>query len=116
MKKQTFILSLGYWFSAYSLGLLLHPYKTMRELVRGRVFAPLTLVPMVVGCLFWVVGLLSLRFGWVILWVLGLMATSRFINLLAFLWWWMVVFLLLWQVVLLYLFLRFRMTTKRTSE
>ena len=108
MRKMTLILSLGYWFSAYTLGMLLHPYKTVRELVRRPALQPMVLTPMVIWVIFWVAAMIGLRFGWVILWVVGLKATPRFINLLAFIWWWLTVFLILWQVVVGYLWVRFR--------
>jgi hypothetical protein len=108
IKKSMALLSLGYWFSAYTLGMLLHPYKTVRELVRRPQFAPMVIVPVVVFVVVWALGMVGLRFGWVILWVLGLVATERFVNILAFLWWWVVVFLGMWQVLLVYLWWRFR--------
>lgn len=106
--KTTSLLSVGYWFSAYTLGLLLHPYKTVRELRRRPAFTPLVGVPVVTWLVAWFVTLVGLRFGWVILWVLGLVATPRFIHILAFLWWWLTVFLVLWQGMLLYLWVRFK--------
>jgi hypothetical protein len=107
MNRHTAILSLGYWFSAYTLGMLLHPYKTVRELVRLKSFTPMVFTPLVIWLSLWLVGLIGLRFGWAILWLLGLHATGRFINLLAFLFWWATCFLLLWQMVVGYLWLRF---------
>lgn len=112
MKKRVAVLSVGYWFSAYTLGLLLHPYKTMRELVRRRVFLPLALAPMVVGVGAWGVGMVGLRFGGGLLWLVGLQAMPRFVSLLAFLWWWLVVFLAVWQGLLLYLLGRFWVTLR----
>lgn len=110
-RKQT-VLSLGYWFSAYTLGMLLHPYKTVRELVRRPVFAPMIVVPIFMWGFMWVVGMVGLRFGWVVLWVLGLKATGRFVNILAFIFWWLTTFLVMWQIVVGYLWVRFRMTSR----
>lgn len=107
MKHTTFILSFGYWFSAYTLGLLLHPYKTVREFIRVPTFQPMVLSPVVIWAVFWVVGMVGLRFGGVLLGLLGLVATDRFKNILAFLFWWGTSFLGLWQVLLFYLFGRF---------
>ncbi len=107
-QATTSILSLGYWFSAYTLGCLLHPYKTVRELARHTSLYPLIFTPLIFWLFSYVVGMVGLRFGWVILWVLGLQATSRFITLLAFLFWWLSSFLLLWQLVLGYLWVRFK--------
>ena len=112
MKKQTLVLSLGYWFSSYTLGLLLHPYKTVRGLVRLGKLPGLVIVPLVTWVFAWVMGMVGLRFGWVLLWLLGLQATSRFVNILVFLWWWLTAFLVLWQVVVGYLYVRFRLTLR----
>lgn len=115
MSKVTTILSLGYWFSAYTLGMLLHPYKTVRELSGRRGLGPMVAAPAVIWGVSWVVGMVGLRFGWVLLWLLGLKATGRFVNILAFLWWWLTVFLGLWQVVVGYLWGRFRWASRRFS-
>lgn len=113
INRKTAVLSLGYWFSAYTLGLLLHPYKTVRELVRRPSFKPMVGVPVVFLGVAWVVGMVGLRFGWVILWLLGLVATARFVNILVFWWWWLVVFLGLWQGLLVYLWMRFRVISNK---
>jgi hypothetical protein len=109
MNKATAVLSLGYWFSAYTLGMLLHPYKTVRELVRREAFGPMVLVPVFMWVVMWLLGMVGLRFGWLILWVLGLDATPRFVNILAFLFWWMTFFAGMWQVVVGYLWVRFKL-------
>jgi hypothetical protein len=108
MNNKTTFLSLGYWFSAYSLGMLLHPYKTVRELVRRQTFTPLVLVPFFMWGFMWMVGMVGLRFGWLLLWIIGLEATSRFVNILAFLFWWITCFALFWQVMVGYLWVRFQ--------
>ena len=116
MNKRTTALSLGYWFSAYTLGMLLHPYKTVRELVRKPQFAIMVITPVVIFGVMWGVGMVGLRAGWVILWMLGLTATPRFVNILAFLFWWMTVFLGLWQVLLGYLWVRFWKVTRHQTQ
>ena len=110
-QRSVTMISLGYWFSAYTLGLLLHPYKTVRELVRRPVFGPLVTAPLVIWGVCWLTTMIGLRFGWVVLWILGLEATPRFIHILAFLWWWLTNFLLLWQMVVAYLWVRFKVAT-----
>jgi hypothetical protein len=107
--KRTAILSVGYWFSAYTLGLLLHPYKTMRELVRLKSFETLVVVPVVMWGIAWVVAIIGLRFGHGVLVLLGLVATARFVNILAFTFWWLTFFMLFWQILLGYLWVRFKM-------
>jgi hypothetical protein len=112
MSKTRTVVSLGYWFSSYTLGLLLHPYKTVRELVRKPAFGPMVAVPLVMWGFMWVVGMVGLRFGWVLLWILGLKATARFVNILAFLFWWLTMFLVMWQVVVGYLWVRFKVVNR----
>lgn len=106
MTRSTVVLSLGYWFSAFSLGLLLHPYKTVRQLVRERIMMKLRFLPMVLWVVSWVAGLAMLRVGGKLglegEWVVGLKAVLGFL----FLWW--SVFVLLWQAVLFYLWRRFQ--------
>jgi hypothetical protein len=108
VKKKITILSVGYWFTAYTLGMLLHPYKTVRELVRLKEFGMLVIAPTVMWGLAWLVGMVGLRFGHVILVVLGLLATPRFVNILAFIFWWLTTFLIMWQVLVGYLWVRFK--------
>lgn len=101
------ILSWGYWFSALSLGLLLHPYPTLRKMVRDRLLRPLVMLPVVVTVGLWVTTVVLVHGGvWMIDW-LGV-ATPGFIKWgLALFFWWAVWFLGLWQAVLGYLFVRF---------
>jgi hypothetical protein len=108
MKKKTAILSVGYWFSAYTLGLLVHPYKTVRTLVRERAYQGLVINPVI----FWVGG-------WLVALVLSrvLLLASIYLDLglmgkwlvagLVFLFWWFSWFCLLWQILVGYLWLRF---------
>ena len=113
MKKSTTILSMGYWFSAYTLGLLLHPYKTVRELVRRPQFGPMIVTPLVVWLFVWATGVVAFRFGWVVFYLLDLLigvgeTPEWFMGGLAFVFWWMSWFLLLWQGLVGYLWVRFR--------
>ena len=109
MKKTTAILSLGYWFSAYTLGMLLHPYKTVRELVRRPQFGPMVVVPSVTFLVGWVLGMVGLRFGGVILVILRQDATPMWlVESLAFVFWWATIFLSMWQLLIGYLWVRFR--------
>ena len=112
-KKRAFVLSLGYWFGAHSLGLWLHPYQSMRRVVREGVFLPLVFLPSVCLGLWWFFGLVISRVALLSGLGLGLVADSleRFGPtqiVLSFGFVWVVVVLLLWQGVLVYLFWRFR--------
>ena len=108
MRQTRTVLSFGYWFSAYSLGLMLHPYKTVRELVGEKRFRLLILAPLVFWVMLWGVGLVLFQVGGEVLELLGLGWLGEvLLRMLAFLWWWVSIFLLLWQVVLVYLGWRF---------
>ena len=98
VSKKTTILSFGYWFSAYSLGLLVHPYKTVRSLVRERVYLRLIWFPMVFWVLSWVIVLVVLRLIEVVFALVGFLTPQWLIFVSGFGFWWMSVFLLLWQV------------------
>lgn len=107
------LLSLGYWFSAHSLGLLLHPYQSLRRLVRDEFYRPLVYLPSVTLFLWWFTGVILARFN--VLATLRLSLIARALNIISmkqvlfsFIFVWGVVFLLSWQVFLLYLYLRFK--------
>lgn len=107
MRKRTLVLSLGYWFSSRSLGLLLHPYATVRVLVREKFLRPLVGLPGVVWMLSWMVGIVLVRVG--MYFELGRFGYIYEVGLgLVFLWLWVSVFLLIWQSMLLYLYIRFK--------
>ncbi len=111
--KRRAILSGGYWFGSHSLGLLVHPYQSMRRIVRERGFRPLVWLPSVcLGC-WWIIGVVVAHFN--VLASLGLgfwaMKLERFGPteiVLAYGWLWIGVSLVLWQVLLGYLYARFR--------
>ena len=103
------VLSMGYWFSALSLGLLLHPYVTLRKMIRDKLLRPLVFLPAVSAMFLWVGTAILVRVGSLLLSWLGMSVVSGTSLVLGFLFWWVVVFLGLWQVVLVYLFGRFFM-------
>ena len=100
---------MGYWFSALSLGLLLHPYITLRKMIRDKLLRPLVFLPAVSAMFLWVGTAILVRVGSLLLSWLGMSVVSGTSLVLGFLFWWVVVFLGLWQVVLVYLFGRFFM-------
>ena len=111
--KKTAILSLGYWFGAHSLGLLVHPYQSVRRIVRDDFYKPLVWLPSITLLIWWSVSFLISR--WNVLATLGLSFLAISLDhwgptqiILAFLFSWGVVFLLGWQLVLGYLFIRFQ--------
>ena len=112
-KKRIVMLSTGYWFGAHSLGLLVHPYQSMRRLVKLELYKPLVMLPGVCLLGWWMVGMVVSRFN--VLSALGLSFLAvRFEHfgpmqlMLGFLFMWGVVFLVMWQVLLLYLYWRFK--------
>jgi hypothetical protein len=110
MKAQT-VLSWGYWFGSRTQGLLIHPYVTMREIVREHFLRPLAVLPVVMWIMSWVAAVVIGRIG---LWLdfAGLWWTVPLGKVLVFLWMWFTVFLVLWQMVLGYLYVRFWLVQK----
>lgn len=91
------------WAAAYTLfeitqGFFLHPYQTMRQIVRDRVFAWTIGMPLI----FWAVLILVWRIGWSFLFTI--IPFSVFWLFLAL---WISGSILLYQLLLLYLFYRF---------
>ncbi len=101
------ITSWSYWFGSRTQGLAIHPYITMREIVRQHFLRPLTLIPTVIWICSWITALFFGRVGLFFnldqqLWTIPIG------RMLVFLWCWLSWFLLLWQILLSYLYLRFR--------
>jgi len=111
--RKMAVVSLGYWFGSHSLGLLMHPYQSVRRMVREEVFVPLVMLPSVVLMVWWMVGVVVANFNVLATLGLGLVAVELERRgptqiVLSLAWLWGVVFLLLWQVMLGYLYRRFR--------
>jgi hypothetical protein len=99
----------GYWFSAYALGLLLHPYKSVREIVRAGQFRALFWTPFIYWICLWGISVILLSVGGGLLGLVGLGEFAKvLLNFFGFLWWWITFFLLFWQILLVYLTWRFR--------
>ncbi|MDA1080006.1 MAG: hypothetical protein O2840_04950 [bacterium] len=106
MTQWQFVTSFVYACGKITVGLLLHPYQTMQSLVRERVFLWLLLLPSAVFVIAKVI------------WFFVLVPTVRFIfschttqffgcDLIPFVANWLVLFCVYWQILLLYLTLRF---------
>jgi len=115
--KRLFLLSLGYWFSAHSLGLILHPYQSMRRLSTNKLYRPLTFLPLVTFLFWWLLGFVVSRFN--VLATLGLPFFAVQLEhwsptqiALSFIFAWGIILLLLWQTLLMYLYFRFKPLTK----
>ena len=100
------IASVTYSIAQISQGLFFHPYQTMQSLLREKVFFWLTLLPTAI----WIFARL--------IWGLVIVPLVRSVfscsqtgfwgcELLPFFTRWLFYFCLLWQLVLLYLFVRF---------
>ena len=111
-KGSRAVMSIGYWFGAHSLGLLMHPYQSMRRIVRQEVFVPLVMLPGVCLVGWWMVGVLVGHFPVLAKFGFGFLAISLdklgWVRLsLYFGFVWVGMFLILWQCLLLYLYWRF---------
>lgn len=113
MRIKLTILSLGYWFSSTNLGMMLHPYKTVRELVRKKGFSPMIFSPMVWVSVFWGLAVVSIVFGRVGARETGLIYPKWLYDLLELFFWWITWFMILWQVLVLYLYTRFKAVFKK---
>lgn len=96
--------SFFYALGRFALGLILHPYQTMQLLVEQRLFVWVVLTPTAL------LGLLTL------LWNFAIIPFSTHLNAscselsaaLPFLATWITTFVIYWQLMLLYLLVRFR--------
>lgn len=91
----------------------MHPYQSMRRIVRDKAYVPLIWLPTVCLGLWWLLGLIVSRYE--VLRSLGLSIVVNQLSkihamdwMMAFGFMWGIVFLLLWQLMLGYLFVRFR--------
>lgn len=107
-----FFFSILYSIGQIGLGLLLHPYQTMQSLAKGWTFSWLTLLPtaiLAVITVFWRFGLVPV--------VGAVFPCSRHQDICAVLPFfsdWITFFCIYWQVVLLYLYIRFSMVFRHT--
>ncbi|PIR64176.1 MAG: hypothetical protein CO156_03260 [Candidatus Pacebacteria bacterium CG_4_9_14_3_um_filter_40_12] len=112
MRKKSALISILYSIGQIALGLLVHPYQTMQSLVKERVFVWMAAIPLyvlvavTVGWKFVVVPLVQVMFSCSTRYYLACDALSLISNTLIFFCWY-------WQVVLLYLLVRFRLVVKK---
>ncbi len=113
LMTQHLTLSWSYWFGSRTQGLIIHPYITMREIVREHFLRPLTFIPTVIWIISWIAAMIIGRIG--LFFNLHLQTwTIPVGKSLVFAWCWLSWFLLLWQILLSYLYLRFRFLPNRT--
>lgn len=111
MKKQRAFLSFVYSVGQITIGLLMHPYQTMQSLVKDRVFVWMAAIPLYV--------LAAVTVGWKMLIVPVVQgvfscSTGYFIacDALSFVSNTLIFFCWYWQVLLLYLLIRFRLLVR----
>jgi hypothetical protein len=97
MDKTGIIKSIFYSLGQIILGLFLHPYQSMQNLVRDQVFIPLMFLPTLLASLFYIL------FAW---WLLALFYDGSIVFRLVYRSFFF--FFLFWQILLVYLFWRFR--------
>jgi len=106
MIKLSHLLSVGYSVGQLGLGLLAHPYQTMQMLVEDKVFIWMTMLPtgvLAVVTVCWRWGIVPLVSS-----VFSCQATDFVLcNYLPFVSNCLTFFCLYWQVMLLYLLIRF---------
>lgn len=110
-RLSTFLASTAYAVGQVTLGLLLHPYQTMQSLMEQRVLLPLVLLPsgvLAIVTLVWKVVVVPL-----VRTVFSCQSAPNACAGLPFLSDWITFFCLYWQVMLLYLVLRFALVRKQ---
>jgi len=104
MKKPVFYIFIGYVWSKTLLGLVLHPYKSVREMTRQKVLVPVVFSPLIGLVILFVLG----RMGSFVFEVEGFRRTVLAVSLSTGL-----IAILLWQAFLLYLLLSFYLGMKK---
>ena len=61
--EMKYWLSFSYWFSSRTLGLLSHPYITMRQIAREHFLRPLAILPVVIWIMSWLTAVFIGRIG-----------------------------------------------------
>lgn len=106
MKIKSFTFSFIYSLGQITTGLLLHPYQTMQSIVRGKVFIWMTLLPS------FIVGFLTVFWREVFVPVVQLVFSCQSVSFLPCGWLefvsnFLTFFCIYWQILLLYLLVRF---------
>lgn len=107
--------SLFYSLGQITLGLLLHPYQTMQSLVEDKVFVWMTLLPSavyVIAKVLWhfiIIPVVRFAFS---------CSSSSFFgcDIIPFFANWLVLFCVFWQILLIYLLLRFFLIFHSSGE
>lgn len=111
MKKRRIIFSITYSLGQITTGLLLHPYQTMQSLVKQKIFVWMTLLPSMLLSMiivFWkfaVVPTVQTIFSCQTTYFFICDWISLMANIVTF-------FCIYWQILLLYLLIRFSLVYK----
>jgi len=111
MNKKIAIISLFYSFGQVALGLLLHPYVTMQSLVKKKVFVWMSATPLfilagtTISWKFLFVPVVQVVFSCSTTYYFACDVLSFISNTIVFFCWY-------WQVLLLYLLVRFRLASR----
>ena len=100
----TWILSFFYALGRFSFGLLVHPYQTMQLLAEQKLFGWLAFLPSGLLLTLFVLRKLALPPLLLTLRITAPMPT----ELISFFYLWLVLFFVYWQVMLIYLLIRFK--------
>ncbi len=103
MKKPVLYIFIGYVWSKTLLGLVIHPYKSVREMTRQKVLVPVVFSPLIGLTILFILG----RMGSFVFEVEGFRRTVLAVTLSTGL-----IAILLWQAFLLYLLLSFYLGMK----
>jgi len=108
MKKRQNFLSLIYSLGQISVGLILHPYQTMQDLVKEKVFVWVSLLPS------FILIIITLLWKTVVVPVVGLFFSCSPIGIFNCNWLGLVsnfitFYCIYWQILLFYLLLRFHL-------
>lgn len=104
MKKPVFAIFIAYVWTRTLLGLVISPYKSVREMTRHKVLVPVLFSPLIGLVILFVLG----RMGSFVFEVEGFKRTFLALSLSTAL-----IAILLWQLLLLYLLMSFYFGLKR---
>lgn len=104
MRKRTFLVFITYIWAKLLLGLVVHPYQSVREITRRHILLPVVLSPLY--------GLVILFFaGRIVSFIINIQGTIR--DYIAFILSAGLISISLWQLLLLYLLINFLFASKK---
>ncbi len=104
--NNSVILSIVYSIFQISQGLLIHPYQTMQSLVKDKIFVWMTLLPTFFLAMLTMIWKLFL-FPLLKIFITCQSVRKEYCDLFYFLAEWVTFFCIYWQIILIYLLVRF---------